>query len=255
MKRYLALIVLSIAFCLFPQSARAQYRDGRDSVAFKAADLIAPFAVMTTALSIHTFAHDSWDAAVRTGAQEWRLSDNANRGRDIAPFDDYIQYAPLVLDLGLGFTGVRTRHCFIDRTIEAALAYAALGIINGSAKEIFYTRRPNSADYKSFPSGHTGFVFTGAELVRLEYGWGWGAGAYAVAATVAVMRVYRDWHWMSDVMMGAGVGILCANIGNWLLEPTKKLFGINLPEGWRFGMAPSYDPVSGSVGAQLALRF
>lgn len=257
MKSFLPKIAFFLLFLtLFPTESTAQYRTERpDSAAFRATDLIAPGALLLTGLGIHYFAHDTWDRSVKNAAQEWHEYDNKQRGRDIAPFDDYIQYLPLVMDLGLGFTGVKTKHCFIDRTIEGALAFASSGIINGISKKAFHTLRPNDANYESFPSGHSCFVFTGAELVRLEYGWGWGAAAYGIAITVATMRVYRNWHWLSDVIMGAGVGILSANIGHWLLNPTKKLFGINLPENLQFGMAPSYDPVSGSIGAQLALRF
>lgn len=248
MKR--TLTILLILTVLFPCSARAQRIHPADTVsAFKPTQLIAPGVLLGSGLAIHCFAHDTWDIAVRDQMNEW-----SQGGPDLR-FDDYIQYIPLAMDLGLGFTGVKREHCFIDRALETALAYASCGIISWTSKALFKTLRPNEANYQSFPSGHCTTVFCGAELVRREYGWGWGAGAYCVATTVAVMRMYRNWHWFSDVLAGAGVGILSANIGCWLLEPTKKLFGIRLPEKWQFGLSPTVDPVSGLLCTTFAMKF
>ncbi|MCQ2180764.1 MAG: phosphatase PAP2 family protein [Bacteroidales bacterium] len=242
--------LLLIALCLASPRAGAQRIEASDSLqAFDPAQLIAPCLLIGTGTAIHYMAHNTLDVAVQRQMQEWHA------GKPDVPFDDYIQYAPLIMDLGLGFTGVKARNCFIDRTIEAAIAYASAGILGASTKQIFHTLRPNETNYLSFPSGHTIFAFTGAELVRREFGWGWGAGAYGIATTVAVMRVYRNWHWVSDVLAGAGIGILCANIGCWLLEPTKSLFGIELPDSMTFAVVPGVDPVSGTVCASLAMRF
>ena len=248
MKGLRALISLSALF-LSLQAGAQRISPADTTSAFKATQLIAPGTLIGSGLAVHFFAHDTWDAGIRNRMQ------SLSQGKPDVCFDDYIQYAPLILDIGLGFTGIKAEHCFIDRTIEAALAYAASGIINGTAKLAFNTMRPNGVNSQSFPSGHCVFVFTGAELVRKEYGWAWGAGAYCVATTVAFMRMYRDWHWFSDVLAGAGVGILSANIGCWLLEPSKKFLGINLPDRLKFAVAPGIDPFSGSLYTSLAIRF
>lgn len=243
--------VILVFLTLFPAlPGRAQRICPQDSTsAFNPTQLIAPGVLLGSGAAIHYFAHDTWDVAIRERMLEMS---GGNTGMN---FDDFIQYAPLVMDLGLGFTGVNARHCFLDRTIEAALAYACTGILSWSGKTLLCTMRPNGANDQSFPSGHCSFVFTGAELVRREYGWGWGAGAYTVAVTVAFMRMYRDWHWFSDVLAGAGVGILSANIGCWLLDPTKRLFGIQLPEKLQFAVVPSVDPFSKTFGTSLSVRF
>ena len=92
--------------------------------------------------------------------------------------------------------------------------------------------------------------------MRLEYGWGWGAGAYAVATSVAVMRSYNDRHWLSDLFVGAGLGILSAHVGRWLLEPTRSLLGLNGEQsGFQASLSPYVDPVSGTMCPQLAIVF
>ena len=85
--------------------------------------------------------------------------------------------------------------------------------------------------------------------MRMEYGPYWGAAAYTLATGVAFLRIYNRWHYFSDVVAGAGVGILCAHIGEWLLPPVKRLLGPDV------ALAPTLDPVSGGVCATLAMKF
>jgi membrane-associated phospholipid phosphatase len=67
----------------------------------------------------------------------------------------------------------------------------------------------------------------GAEIVRQEY-WNnspiYGIAAYAVATGVGVLRVYNERHWATDVVAGAGFGILSAQIGYWMLPLNRRLF-------------------------------
>lgn len=259
MRRFLP-ILLALSLFFGPQ-ARAQYAVRTDSSdvrlsAFRSTDLIAPGVLIAAGVGIHCFAHESIDYPVNRWFQEkWRAG-----GPELS-FDNYIQYVPIVMDLGLGLVGARAEHGFVDRVIEGAVGCAALGVLSWGFKEIIDSPRPNGVDGRSFPSGHTDWVFIGAELVRLEYGWDWGIPAYLIATTVAVMRNYNNWHWMSDCLFGAGLGILTANVGRWLLEPTKRLLRIPTST-WGAGrrdiqasFAPRVDPVSGAFCAGLALNF
>ena len=255
--------LLLAALVSLAATAHAQYRSGADSSAvaepaFRASQLIAPGVLIGSGVAIHCFAHESWDYAVNGRFSEWRGSS------PLTEVDDWIQYAPYVMDLGLALTGVPAESSFLDRTIECAISVIALTAVTRTMKAAIHSPRP-MGDARSFPSGHSGTVFTGAELVRMEYGWGWGAGAYAIATATAVMRMYNGAHWLSDVLAGAGIGILCAHVGRWLLEPTKNLFGIPDTE-WGSGrrkdrpavsaeVVSSVDPYSGALCMGLAFRF
>lgn len=254
--RRILLVILTVLLCL-PAQAQFAYRVDTLSVPkaklssdFDARQIIAPAALVTTGVLIHCFGHDSFDESIRKWATEdWRGDKPSRR------FDDYVQYAPLAMNLGLGFAGVPTEHHWIDRFIETGISYASLTILSRGMKAVINSPRPDGVDNKSFPSGHTGLAFTGAELVRMEYGWGWGGAAYALATSVAFMRLYNNKHWASDLIFGAGLGILCAHIGGWLLEPTKNLFGIKIPDKMQFALAPAVDPFSGSLCGTLAMKF
>ena len=170
--------------------------------------------------------------------------------------ETWYQYAPAVVDLGLGFTGVKAEHGILDRSIELGYAYVAeVLLVNCLLKNVVKEERPDGSAFNSFPSGHTATAFTGAELVRKEYGWGWGAGAYAVATCVGVARVCHKRHWWWDTVAGAGSGILCAVLGCWPLYPTTRLVGISEAPGVQLSMAPVADPFTGTICASLSLTF
>ncbi len=216
--RHILLSLLSFLLIL-PCSARTD----SDSVAvrpnFKAGELIMPLSLIGagTLGFIEPIKHSRYE--VRDFLDE-------RRGDHRTTVDDYLQYVPLASIYGLSFLGADAKHNYVDRTLELATSYIALGIIVNGIKYAARVERPDGSAYNSFPSGHTATTFMGAELVRIEYGEDspWIAvGAYTVATAVGVLRVYNNKHWFTDVFAGAGVGILSARIGYWLLPYTKRM--------------------------------
>ena len=63
-----------------------------------------------------------------------------------------------------------------------------------------------------------------------------GIGAYSVATATGLMRIANNKHWLSDVLAGAGIGIITTEIGYLLADLIFKEKGINrFPEdGWSF---------------------
>lgn len=184
---------------------------------------------------------------VRDFLNEWR-------GDHRTQIDDHLQYVPLGAVYGLSLLGADAKHSYVDRTLELATAYLALGGIVNAIKYTVREPRPDGSANNSFPSGHTATTFMGAELVRIEYGddspW-YSVGAYTAAITVGVLRVYNEKHWFTDVFAGAGVGILSARIGYWLLPYTRK-FMYDLT-GCDAFVYPTVTDRSASLG--LSLRF
>ncbi|MEO5818922.1 MAG: phosphatase PAP2 family protein [Vicinamibacteraceae bacterium] len=68
-------------------------------------------------------------------------------------------------------------------------------------------QRPDGGRY-SFPSGHTSGTFATATVLQRHYGWKAGVPAYALATYVGASRLQKNKHFMSDVIFGAGVGII-----------------------------------------------
>ena len=165
--------------------------------------------------------------------------------------DNYIQYVPVAANVFLGCCGVKHKHNFVDRVLISATAYAVeVALVNGLKYTVREERPYANSKLNAFPSGHTATVFTGAELVRKEYGWGIGSAAYAMAVATGVLRVYNNKHWCNDVLAGAGIGILSANVAYWLYPLEKKLF---TPKKKKQGVAnmmviPTYEAGNNTLG-------
>lgn len=68
-------------------------------------------------------------------------------------------------------------------------------------------QRPDGARF-SFPSGHSSSAFATATVLERHFGWKVGMPAYALAAYVAGSRLTENKHYLSDVIFGAGLGIV-----------------------------------------------
>lgn len=166
--------------------------------------------------------------------------------------DDFSQFAPMVASYGLRLCGVKGRHDYADLTVIMATAALLMGTTVSTLKHTSHVERPDGSAWNSFPSGHTATAFMGAELLRREY-WEvspWiGVAGYAVATGTGFFRMYNNRHWLTDVLAGAGIGILSVQAAYWLyplmskaLFPKKRLRDI------------SVSPYVSSEGKGLACR-
>lgn len=147
--------------------------------------------------------------------------------------ESYFQFTPIVIVYALNLAGYEGKNRFIDRTALLGLSGGILFVTEGITKELTHRLRPNKADYLSFPSGHTGIAFMGAEFMAQEYDarspW-FGVVGYGIGTTTGVFRLYNRDHWFSDVVAGAGFGILSTklayliypSIRNWITHGDQK---------------------------------
>ena len=140
--------------------------------------------------------------------------------------DDYAQYAPTIAVFGLDLLGVKTKHNLKDRTFLAASSFLISTVCVQTMKRTTSVLRPDGANFLSFPSGHTATSFLGAHLLFKEYKdtstW-IGITGYIVASGTGVMRILNRRHWLSDVITGAGIGILSVEASYLLLPVFQKL--------------------------------
>lgn len=139
--------------------------------------------------------------------------------------DDYMMYAPAITVYALDAAGIKAKHNFIDRTVVYTMATLISNQLVKRLKRSTHQLRPDGSTFNSFPSGHTATAFTGAEFMNQEYGfrspW-YSIIAYTVASATGGLRVMNNRHWLSDVVAGAGFGILSVKISYWVYYKVKK---------------------------------
>ena len=144
--------------------------------------------------------------------------------------DDYTQFFGPAMTVGLKLGGVEGRSDWPRLFASAAMSYGIMaGFVNGikyTAKEM----RPDGSTANSWPSGHTATSFVGATLLHKEYGltrspW-YSVAGYGVATATGIMRILNNRHWISDVMSGAGIGIMSTELGYALGDVLFKNKGL-----------------------------
>jgi len=143
-------------------------------------------------------------------------------------WDDYLQFSPAVAAFGLKLCGVKSTHKAVDMVILYALSNILnTGIVEGT-KHLVGRERPDQSNRLSFPSGHTSTAFIAAEFLHQEYKnqsvW-ISIGGYSMASLVGVARIYNNKHWVSDVIAGAGIGILSTKIVYWTYPYLQEAVG------------------------------
>ncbi len=131
-----------------------------------------------------------------------------------SPIDNYLQFTPLAAVYGLKVAGIKSRSSLIDQFALSVKSELLMTLIVQGMKSTIKSKRP-SGGMNSMPSGHTAQAFVSATILDMEYRdtspWISVAG-YATATTTAMYRMINNKHWISDVLIGAGIGILSTKI-------------------------------------------
>lgn len=70
--------------------------------------------------------------------------------------------------------------------------------------------RPDGSNSHSLPSGHSASAFATATVIQRHFGWKAGVPAYALAGYIGASRMAANRHYLSDIILGAGIGIAAA---------------------------------------------
>jgi len=160
--------------------------------------------------------------------------------------DDYTRYVPVVQLYAADILGAKSKNHWFDQTRNLMLS--AL-ISNGAStflkKEVYKVRpggqAPGSTHANSFPSGHTTTAFTTATVLFEEFvdtNPVLAYSGYAFAIATGSLRMMNNAHYLSDVLVGAGIGILATRLVyhfDYLIawNPFKKMDGV--------AMAPQFS--------------
>lgn len=159
--------------------------------------------------------------------------------------DDFIQYAPHAAVFGLDWVGVKSKHNFTDKVglmvVGGILTVGTVTLLKSTTNQV----RPDGSADNSFPSGHTANAFFGATILAKEYAdksiW-YAIGGYSVATATGVLRILNNRHWTSDVLVGAGIGIISGELAYSIYPWLKDKLGIRNKKNIAF--VPVYDGIS-----------
>ena len=147
-----------------------------------------------------------------------------------------------------------TRRMLISNSIAAGLTVGLSQTLKWTVDE----ERPDGSNNNSFPSMHSALAFMGATVLSREYGHisPWiTVGGYAAATGTQMLRIGHNAHWINDIAMGAGIGVVSTHVAYFL---TDRLLGRNgirrmqlstseQAQLWAFDKCPSgFRLVSGS---------
>lgn len=148
----------------------------------------------------------------RYGIRNWR---NHNFADFRTRADDGLAFLPVAAAYALNLCGIKSKHDFLNRTMILFKSEAMMLVLVHSLKSLTGVERPDGSDRQAFPSGHTAQAFLAANFLHHEYGsrntW-YSIAGYTLAAGVGAFRILNNKHWVSDVMAGAGIGLLCSEL-------------------------------------------
>lgn len=182
--------------------------------------------------------------------------------RDIQPqlnkdlttnIDDYTRFAPIAGMYVADALGVQAENHWFDQSKNAALSLLLTQLVTTGMKVSIDKERPNGANKEAFPSGHTSLAFASATVLFEEFKNTepvLAYSGYAFALTTGYLRIAKNRHWVSDVILGSAVGIAITK----LVYHLDHLFAWNpFKKSEKLVLFPTLD-VAGA-GLYASLRF
>lgn len=169
--------------------------------------------------------------------------------------ESFFLFTPIVMVYGLNLVGIEGKNTFIDRTALLGLSAVFVGGSEEIIKKTSHRLRPNGKDYLSFPSGHTGLAFMGAEFLAQEYSSKspvYTVVGYTFAVATGVFRMYNRDHWFSDVVAGAGFGIISTKAAYLVYPYLRNALTHKGKDGRSTMIMPTYQ--DGAPGLSFAMQ-
>ena len=155
---------------------------------------------------------------------EYHKSDNLEYGIALTPFATSWVLKAVGVD-----SRSKTKRMGVANVIGLGLTCGFTQLL----KHVTDETRPNGHDNHSMPSGHSALAFFSASVLDREFGHHspWiSVGGYVAALTTQFRRIHYNHHYLNDVITGAGIGTLSANIGYFITDCFFGKDGINKPK-------------------------
>lgn len=176
-------------------------------------------------------------------------------GKTHTKIDNYLVYVPIAEMYAGDIMGGKPCHTAFDQTKYLAFSEIITVAIVQSLKRITNVTRPDGTPH-SFPSGHTTQAFMGATALYLEYkdsNVPLAYSGYVIGSAAGILRMTNNRHWISDVLAGAGIGMLVTRLV-YYVEPLKNWQPFE-KQNHKISIVPGASLYDGNMLLTLHCRF
>jgi membrane-associated phospholipid phosphatase len=185
----------------------------------------------------HFFSKDTahtlgYALVVAIAATPWDM-EGVNNGFNIPTtvFQSGNMIGNFVFQVGAGFATYGAGKAFGNAKVamvgrDVVRAQVLSQVLVQAVKHTVRRERPDQSNRQSFPSGHSASAFATATVLQRHYGWKVGVPAYALGSYVALARMSWNKHHVTDVVMGAGVGIASARTVTMSVAKSRFSVGV-----------------------------
>ena len=169
----------------------------------------------------------------------------------VTPLDDYIQYGPAAMYVGLNIANYKSKEEAFDQAGVFILGTGVYVAATHGLKALITEARPDGTE-NTYPSGHTATAFFGATILAHEYRDShpeFVIAGYTLATATGALRIANNKHWVTDVLMGSAIGIASAELA-YLVYPKVRHQWQKLN---RFTLTPQVAPAY--YGASMSIGF
>jgi hypothetical protein len=215
-RSFLFLIIILFHFGAIAQKDSLNVRNIKPQKSFLKQSIV-PFSLITTGLIIN-YSHGS------IGKENLQKNIQNSFPDFKTNVDDFLLFVPALTMYTADLFKVKSKNDAFTQTKYLVIAGLTNNLITVGLKNITKEERPDGSDNDSFPSGHTSNAFVMATVLHHEFidSNAWLAySGYLFAATTGVFRVLNNKHWVGDVLVGAGIGILVTDLV-YRFEPLKN---------------------------------
>lgn len=165
--------------------------------------------------------------------------------------EDYLAFAPVAQMYIADLAGVKSKNHWFDQGKNLFISNLLSVGITELIKKSNHKLRPNGLP-DSFPSGHSTVAFTNATVLYHEFRNSaptLAYSGYAFATAVGFFRMANNKHYLSDILVGAGIGIAVTNLVYYFqplknFNPFKKVKNVSFYPSYNdktYGLYASYQ--------------
>lgn len=137
--------------------------------------------------------------------------------------DDWIHYGPVLTMYGADLFNVPSKNSVWNQTKYLIMSEAITSGIVLGLKYTLKIQRPNNGAANAYPSGHTSQAFVQSQVLFNEFRDTaplLAASGFLFSIPTGALRILNNRHWVPDVLLGAGIGMLVVNT-IYYFEPLK----------------------------------